>query len=269
MKAGIQLAVAFGRVLALTIGRQRSDRHVFRSGQHIDVAVEPASSGRVDDPATPRSAGGFEHRDRAAHVRFGVAPGILHRDADVGLGGEVEGELRLGSREHVADRGAVANVNFVQRRAPLSSLLEVRAAALRQVVDHGHTVATRRQRVDQMGADEAGTARNQAVHGAGRLELRSTVGVAPRPGNDAERAWWARTARDAVRARPQDDPGRAGGRPRPTRKGAMLAGPSDIRVVAKHSETAIGDASFGLRQRLKRNHGASITLEHLRFAIQA
>ena len=34
----------------------------------------------------------------------------------------------------------------------------------------------------------------------------------------------------AVRARPQDDPGRAGGRPRPARKGAMLAGPSDIHV---------------------------------------
>src|SRR5262249_1751258 len=36
----------------------------------------------------------------------------------------------------------------------------------------------------------------------------------------------------------KDDPGRAGGRPKPARKGAMLAGQHDIRVFTKHSSQA-------------------------------
>ena len=38
-----------------------------------------------------------------------------------------------------------------------------------------------------------------------------------------------------ARVRPKDDPGRAGGRPRPARKGAILAGRLDFLVTRQHT----------------------------------
>src|SRR5205807_853289 len=92
--------------------------------------------------------------------------------------------------------------------------------------------------------DEPGAAGDQAVHSAGRLDpgtqkrgrgaQKRSRGAQKRawaPGNMRWRpqTWRARTAR-AVRARPKDDPGRAGGRPMTREKGGDARGPVPTSV---------------------------------------
>ena len=60
-------------------------------------------------------------------------------------------------------RRRVGDRRLVQRRAPAR---EVLAPAGREVVDDPHLVAAREQRVDEVGADEAGAAGDESAHGA-------------------------------------------------------------------------------------------------------
>src|SRR5689334_24775407 len=129
----------------------------------------------------------------------------------------MEHQLRSHIGEDPGDLGRVADVSLVQDRAPGERLLEVLALARREVVDHRDAIAAGDQCVDEIRADEPGSACDETV--------QSTVSL---PETSRARAALAQHGPDS-----KDDPGRAGGRPRPARKGAMLAGPLDFLIETK------------------------------------
>ena len=61
----------------------------------------------------------------------------------------------------------VADVGLVEARAARQRGAEVLALAGDEVVDDRHLVAAIEERVDEVGADEAGAAGDQGTHGGG------------------------------------------------------------------------------------------------------
>ena len=80
-------------------------------------------------------------------------------------------EHDLGSRfgEDPRHLGRVADVCLVQDRAAGKRFLEVLALARREVVDHRDAIAAGDQGVDEIGADEPGSACDEAVQSTGQL----------------------------------------------------------------------------------------------------
>ena len=99
----------------------------------------------------------LEDAQRAEHVDLGVVVGPLDRDANVGLGGEVEDRLGLDRVEHLV---GLPDVGDVQRRVAGDSL----ASPLREIVEDVHLVAARKQRVNDVRADEAGAPGHDRSH---------------------------------------------------------------------------------------------------------
>ena len=66
-----------------------------------------------------------------------------------------------------AHAGRVADVGLVEAGAARQRGAEVLALAGGEVVDDGHLVAAIEERVDEVGADEAGSAGDQGTHGGG------------------------------------------------------------------------------------------------------
>jgi hypothetical protein len=93
----------------------------------------------------------LEHSQRSEHVHLCVELGLLHRRADVGLGGEVVDALGLDRVEQIGER--LADVALVQGRARG----QVLAPAGGEAVDDVHLVSACDERVDEMRADEAGS----------------------------------------------------------------------------------------------------------------
>ena len=149
---------------------------VFHLAAQVDVrrsVADPAhdlgvnAGGTVTVLEAARAAGGREHQmphaplarrvehiERAGDVDGEVVVGVGDRAADVDLGAEVEDELRPGGLENVAHRRGVGERGLLERR----ELVDVLAPPRADVVEHGHRRAAPDERVDQVGADEAGPA---------------------------------------------------------------------------------------------------------------
>ncbi len=160
--------VALRRVLRLAVAGERRDRRRLGQRQLLvgALAVERAAGGDEDDPADPGRARRLEHVGGAADVDRGVEVGVLDRFAHVDLGGEVEDQLGTRLGEDGADRGVVADVDLGQPGAARERAVEVHPTPGREVVEHGHLVATGEQGVDQIRADESGAAGHESPHQA-------------------------------------------------------------------------------------------------------
>ena len=97
-------------------------------------------------------ARGLQDTHRSKYVDLGVVVRPLDRGADVGLGCQVNAELRLHQIED--PRGVPADVSKVQL-GPGGELL---ATPRRERVEHVHLVAAGNQRLRDMRADEARSA---------------------------------------------------------------------------------------------------------------
>src|SRR5947207_6091401 len=104
---------------------------------------------RAEDDLAAVLARRLEHPQRADNVDVGVEIGTLDRHAHVDLRRKVEADVGLDLREQ---RGRVgADVAGVQRGA----VRDVLALAAGEIVEHVHLVAARKQRIDDVRADEA------------------------------------------------------------------------------------------------------------------
>jgi hypothetical protein len=79
----------------------------------------------------------------------------------------VEDDLRPLLGEDAGDRVRVADVGAVQPHPALQRAGEIGLLAGGQVVDDGDLVAAVDEGVDEVGADEAGSAGDEGAHGAG------------------------------------------------------------------------------------------------------
>ena len=112
----------------------------------VALAVRRAAGGCEHDlRAVP--ARGLEDPDRSEHVDVGIVGRAVDRHADVGLGGEVEHDLRL---HGVENRVRFPDVGHVQLRRGR----DVLARAFREVVERVHLVPAVDKRVDEVRSDE-------------------------------------------------------------------------------------------------------------------
>ncbi len=125
------------RLLRHPVRGDRPQRRVL-GGRGHHLAVDRAPGGREDDRGTG-CARRLEHVERAEDVHLGVEDRLLHRRSDVGLRSQVEHEVGV-ERERFAD------VVLDQLRAGIDELTPSRG----QVVDDGHLVAARDERVDDV-----------------------------------------------------------------------------------------------------------------------
>jgi tetratricopeptide (TPR) repeat protein len=165
-----QVAVALGAELRLAVGGLGRHRVVLGGGDAPPLAVDGAAGGGVHHAPGAASPRALQDVDRALHVHSRVERRVGHRAAHVDLRGQVEDHLGLGARAEVGHRVGVADVELGQLGALLQRHREVLAPAGGDVVEHGHLVAPGEQRVDQVGADEAGSAGDQRAHRRGTLE---------------------------------------------------------------------------------------------------
>src|SRR5438874_11358082 len=129
------------------VRRDRDPRCILRRRAVAFAVDRPA--GRAEDDVRAVRPRRLEHSHRPEHVHLGVVIGPLDRGADVGLGGEVDAELRPHRLEQRP--GVRADVADVQLGAGGHFL----AAARDERVEHVHLVAAGEQRRRDMRADEA------------------------------------------------------------------------------------------------------------------
>jgi hypothetical protein len=101
---------------------------------------------------------------RAADVDRGVEGRVGDRSAHVDLCRQVKHHLGRRRRDPFGQRRRIADVELDQLGPRRQRAVEVLAPPGGEVVDHGHLVAPRQQRVDQIRADEAGAAGDQSLH---------------------------------------------------------------------------------------------------------
>ena len=111
---------------------------------------------------TPALTELFENVEQAEDVDFGVVDGIARRDRDGVLRGVMADDLRFELGENPADV-FVANVHMDERGA-IGDVRAPAAAVFPQRIEHEHVVAFRQVTVDNVGADEPGSAGNENTH---------------------------------------------------------------------------------------------------------
>ena len=159
VERGKHLHVQLVRHLGDRVGGQRRDRHVFAFWQRWRVAVGGRRGGE-DHAAHAIVARGVEHGDRSVGVHRVARDRSLDAARDGAEGGLVEDHVdaRCGAvhRLGVADVGGDAlDVGAAAK------VIQVLPVARGEVVDDPDPFARRRQRFDQIGADEPGAARHQ------------------------------------------------------------------------------------------------------------
>jgi hypothetical protein len=161
--AGVEGQVGLGRRLSGAVRRDRRHRLRLARRYHGRIPVHRRRR-REQETLHAGPAGRLEHRHRAGHVHARVRRRLGHRPPHVDLGGEVAEQLRPDRREKLAHRRLVRDVRRVQLRSPLQRALEVLEPPCREVVDRVHGGALGQQSVDDMGADEAGSACDDGLH---------------------------------------------------------------------------------------------------------
>ena len=132
----------------------------------VRFAVEGAAAGGEDDPGRVAGPGALEHAEGAQDVHIGVEDRPSDRHPYVGLGGQVEDDLRSTAGDHL-DQLAGADVELVEGElvGPIGpGRGQVGQRPARQVVDHVDGMALGQEPVDQVRADEPGTAGHQRPH---------------------------------------------------------------------------------------------------------
>ena len=128
------------------VRRERPPLRRLRRGP-VALAVDRAAAGREHDLRSVWACR-FEDADRAHDVDVGVVVGPLDGDPNVGLGRQMDDELR---RDRLEDGVGRPDVGLVQGR-PGGDVL---APPLREIVEDVHLVAACEQRLDDVRADEA------------------------------------------------------------------------------------------------------------------
>jgi hypothetical protein len=173
VETGEDLAVLLGAELGETVRRLRRDPVVLGRRHRLQLAVDGAACGGVDEAPHPVRLRRAQHVGGALDVDAGVGRRVGHRLAHVDLGGEVEDHLGPEARDDVVHGLRLSDVDVGERGAVRDRLLEVLALAGREIVDHGDLVTAREKRVDEIRSDEAGAAGNECIHAAedGRRRL--------------------------------------------------------------------------------------------------
>ena len=140
-----------------------------RRGQHVGVPVQSAPTGREDDAADAGAHARLEEVDRAEDVDPRVEQGFGDRSAHVDLRGLVEHNLGC-DRGHQRGEALIDDVELVE----VGGVRDLLAAASRQVVDDRHLRAGIDQRLRERGADEAGPACDECLHGVAPVTTEST-----------------------------------------------------------------------------------------------
>ena len=117
----------------------------------------------------------LEEAHRAEDVHPGVEVRLPDRAPDVYLGGLVAQDLGSEPPEDLREVPPGEDIDLVEAR-PLG---EVLALAGGEVVDDGHLVAAGDEGVDDVGADEAGSACHEGTHGEGMYALGRRTPPAP------------------------------------------------------------------------------------------
>ncbi len=141
--------IVLAALLRDAVGRERLERERLVDRAWA-LAVPGAARGREDHLCVARR---LQHVRRADDVDGSVVVGALHRRLHVGLRGEVEDHVRVRLE-------GLADVVLAQ----LGLRVQVLTLAGGEVVDDHDVVAPRDQRVDEVGADEAGAACYQSLH---------------------------------------------------------------------------------------------------------
>src|SRR3954469_11403728 len=201
VQARVEVAVLLGAELARAIAGHRRGRGALGAGDRLDVAVDRAAGAGVHDPRDARLARRLEHVRGADDVDAGIPPGVGDRLAHVDLGGEMEDRFGTGLLDDLGDAVRLADVGTDELGAVAARVVEVRLAARREIVDDHHVVAAGDEGVDEVAADEAGSAGDERAHGLSVLrQPRRPLRDGARPPG-ATRAFGSPAVRGRRRAR--------------------------------------------------------------------
>ena len=149
--------------------------------QHVGVAVEPPPVELLTTRRVPAMRAASSTAIVPSTFTFASAAGSVDRHPHIDLRAQMEHDVRPRGREDLRDRRRVGHVGDLQLRAALErSRRGSTRLPGRQVVDHGHAIAARHERVDQVRPDESGTACDHAVHEQ-RASLIEPLVAAPPP----------------------------------------------------------------------------------------
>ena len=118
-------------------------------GGLVALAIDRAAA-RGEDNARPGGTRRLEDAHSPDDVDLGIEGGPLDRGADIGLGREVEDDVRPKLRAQRLD-GGIPDVELMEHSAGG----EVVSRTGREVVDYVHLIPAREQGVDDMRTDEA------------------------------------------------------------------------------------------------------------------
>ena len=162
VKAGLgvrRLQVDLEGVLADTVGAKGRAGSALPDGELGRVAVDRAAAGGEDEPPPACPPKGHQQVQAANDVRLSVEGRVLGRDHHRGLGRQMVDDLRPTVLDDPRRGIGVADVDLVEG----GLRVDVVKLAGGEVVDDGDVMACLDERVDDMGADEAGSAGDEYI----------------------------------------------------------------------------------------------------------
>ena len=122
----------------------------------VGLAVQSPATGCEDHPLRPGEARPLEYPEGPEHVHIGVEHRIGDRDADIGLGGEMEDDFRKATAHQRHDLGG-AHVHLVDGELVAgrgAGVGQIGQGAGGEIVDHVHRVPFGQKPVHQRRTDE-------------------------------------------------------------------------------------------------------------------
>ena len=159
---GVELQISLSDPLADPIRRDRVSGVALGSGP-VNIPVQHSARGREHEPLDPRAISSLQHRQQAHDVDIGVEVRLPHRQTHRHLRSLVRDRLRANRLEHLLHSSGVANIDFMQRNASG----QVVPIPCRQVVNDMWLVARSEKLLDNMAADESGSAGDDDAHEIG------------------------------------------------------------------------------------------------------
>ena len=182
---GEKLQIPFAHPLGDAIGADRIGWRRFGS-RRLHFPIEHAAARREDNAAAAVPDRSVEHVDQSNAVDLGIEEGLADRPAHRHLRRLMADCIGPCGLEHAGDRLRIDDVSDMQRHAGG----QVVARPAGKVVEHLDTVAGSQETVDDMAANESGTAGDKDVHGvcskfrpetSPRRQLVGVRGIRSRP----------------------------------------------------------------------------------------
>ena len=156
---GEKLQVPFANPLGDAIGTDRIGGRRF-GGRRRHVPVEHAAARRKDHAAAAVPGRSLEHVDQSDAVDLGIEAGLADRPAHRHLRRLMADRIGPCRLEDAGDRLRIDDVGDMQGNPGG----QVVARTTRQIIEHLDMVPRRQEGVDDMTADESGTAGDEDVH---------------------------------------------------------------------------------------------------------